>query len=276
MAQQERAAVYAGTKNYYKFMIPAVKSLLMNSNVDKVYLLIEDKEFPYELPDCVQCIDVSNQRFFRQNGPNMNSRYTYMALMKVTYAKLFPQYDRILSLDVDTIVVDDISELWDLKLDGIPGTSTYYMAGVREPYKSRDGYLYINSGVLMFNLKALRETHMDQTLIDVLNEIRYTFPEQDAINKKCQGRMLMIPEEYNFSMVSDETEEPKIFHYAVKKDWTMMPEYVKYENTSWNDVMARRNVIRSNTKYEKRENGIDYYLGEDWKAKTSHLKQDSI
>jgi len=206
----------------------------------------------------------------------MNSRYTYMALMKVTYAKLFPQYDRILSLDVDTIVVDDISELWDLKLDGIPGTSTYYMAGVREPYKSRDGYLYINSGVLMFNLKALRETHMDQTLIDVLNEIRYTFPEQDAINKKCQGRMLMIPEEYNFSMVSDETEEPKIFHYAVKKDWTMMPEYVKYENTSWNDVMARRNVIRSNTKYEKRENGIDYYLGEDWKEKTSNLKQDSI
>ena len=45
-----RVAAYCGTRNLYKDMVPAVKSLLVNSNVDKIYLLIEDDQFPYKLP----------------------------------------------------------------------------------------------------------------------------------------------------------------------------------------------------------------------------------
>lgn len=48
--KNERAAAYCGTRNLYQDMIPAIKSLLLNSNVDKIYLLIEDDEFPYPLP----------------------------------------------------------------------------------------------------------------------------------------------------------------------------------------------------------------------------------
>jgi len=55
-----RAAVYAGTRNVYQDMIPAMKSLLIHSNVEKVYFLIEDDTFPYPLPPEVECINVSN------------------------------------------------------------------------------------------------------------------------------------------------------------------------------------------------------------------------
>ena len=41
-----KAAVYTGTKNLYKAMVPAVKSLVCNSDVDKIYLFIEDDKFP--------------------------------------------------------------------------------------------------------------------------------------------------------------------------------------------------------------------------------------
>ena len=44
-----KAAVYTGTRNLYKQMVVAVKSLIRNSDVDKIYLLIEDDEFPYWL-----------------------------------------------------------------------------------------------------------------------------------------------------------------------------------------------------------------------------------
>lgn len=40
-----------------------------------------------------------------------------MVLLRAAYANIFWQYDRILSLDVDTIVVDDISGLWDIDLE---------------------------------------------------------------------------------------------------------------------------------------------------------------
>lgn len=45
-----RVAAYCGTRNLYKDMVPAFKSLLINSNVDIIYLLIEDDKFPYPLP----------------------------------------------------------------------------------------------------------------------------------------------------------------------------------------------------------------------------------
>jgi hypothetical protein len=55
-----KVAAYSGTRNVYYRMIPAVKSLLKNSNIDLVYLLIEDDIFPYDLPEKVKCINVSN------------------------------------------------------------------------------------------------------------------------------------------------------------------------------------------------------------------------
>ena len=55
-----KAAVYGGTRNVYRNMLAPMKSLLMNSDVDKIYFLIEDDEFPYPLPKEVECINVSN------------------------------------------------------------------------------------------------------------------------------------------------------------------------------------------------------------------------
>lgn len=37
-----RAAAYSGTRNIYDKMLTAAKSLLMHSNVEKIYFLIED------------------------------------------------------------------------------------------------------------------------------------------------------------------------------------------------------------------------------------------
>ena len=41
-------------------MLTAAKSLLMHSNVEKIYFLIEDDEFPYEVPQEIECINISN------------------------------------------------------------------------------------------------------------------------------------------------------------------------------------------------------------------------
>lgn len=59
MENNMRAAIYSGTRNIYEKMLPSMKSLLMHSNVEKIYFLIEDDEFPYELPPEVECINVS-------------------------------------------------------------------------------------------------------------------------------------------------------------------------------------------------------------------------
>jgi len=158
-----KAACYCGTRNIYADMIPAVNSLLANSDVDKVYLLIEDDEFPYPLPDKVETINVIGQTYFLKDGPNYRNGWTYMVLMRAALHRVFPDLATILSLDCDTIVAKDISELWDLPIED------YYLAGAKEPWKSI-ACTYINCGVMLLNLKKLRDGKGDE-LIEALRSI---------------------------------------------------------------------------------------------------------
>jgi lipopolysaccharide biosynthesis glycosyltransferase len=93
-----------------------------------------------------------------------------MVLIRAALSKVFPQLDTILSLDVDTIVNEDISDIWNTPLDN------YYLAAVKEPEKSINS-LYINMGVALLNLKKLRDDKKDDEIIHALNTIQYDYNE---------------------------------------------------------------------------------------------------
>lgn len=228
-----KIAAYTGTRNLYDNMEIAVKSLLINSDVDKVYLLIEDDEFPHYLPKEVEIINVSNQTYFRQDGPNMNSRFTYMAMMRATYSYLFPQYDRILSLDVDTIVDKDISDIWNLPIEN------YYFSASKEPQRTRDEKIeiYTNIGVALYNLDKLREDGKVDEVVQELNRRRYTFLEQDVFNYLCQGHILNMPSCYNACDWTIPTYDRRIVHYAGIKDWMNEPHVLKYKFIEWDRII---------------------------------------
>ena len=219
-----KIAVYTGTRNLYPDMIPAVNSLLIHSDVDKVYFLIEDDQFPYELPPEVECINISNQSYFRPDGPNFNSRWTYMVLIRAALSKIFPQYNTILSLDVDTIVDENISNLWDIDLEN------NYLAAVKEPRKSKNDFLYINMGVVLFNLKLLRETQKDDEILEALNRRFYPFNEQDCINALCQGKIKILSNDYNVNNYGTLATHRKIAHFAGISNWNTLPLVNKYRN----------------------------------------------
>ena len=221
-----KAAVYAGTKNVYEQMIPSMQSLLMHSNVDKIYFLIEDDIFPYELPAEVECINVSNQTFFPIDGPNMKNRCSYMVLLRAAFSKLFPDLDKILTIDNDTIVVSNISNLWDIQLDN------YYLAGVPEYLKSSSNFNYINMGVALLNLKKIREDKIDDELIYNLNTYYYSQAEQDCINLTCQDKIYILPAEYNSNWYTVQNKNiitTKIRHFAYTEKWDTFPIIKKYK-----------------------------------------------
>lgn len=219
-----KVAVYAGTRNIYSDMVPAAKSLLIHSDVDKIYFLIEDDEFPYELPPEIECINVSNQTYFDPNGPNYKSKWTYMVLIRAALSKVFPQYDTILSLDVDTIVNENINDIWNYNLDG------YYLAAAKELQLSTDTFTYINMGVALLNLKQLREDKKDDEIIHAINTKYYEFNEQDCINELCQGHILELPPDYNICYYTGKPAHRKIIHFAATKIWRELAIVEKYRN----------------------------------------------
>lgn len=188
----EKHAVYTGTKNLYGDMQTAAKSLIANSDVDKVWLLTEG-DYDYWLPDMCEVVDVSGQQFFPEVGPNMSTVYTYLAMIRCALALMpeFAHLDRILSLDVDTIVNRRVTDIWDLPLG-----DEYYFAAVREDHRSLGNLLYTNIGVTLMNLDMLRNGKAEE-FIYALNHWRYQWIEQDVMNYLCQGRILQMPPEYN-------------------------------------------------------------------------------
>ena len=229
-----RTAVYTGTRNLYQYMIASAKSLLIHSNVEQIYFLIEDDIFPYDLPPKTTTINISNQTFFNTKGPNFNSEFTYMALIRVALTKILKE-DIVLSLDVDTIVNENISNLWNLNIDN------YYLAAAKQPTKSTDKYIDINAGVMLLNLKKMREEGIDNKLIEYINNVYEIFPEQNAIGKLCQGYILEIPADYNFNDSTDykNAHSRKISHFAGVHEWKKYPIFTKYRDiiiTEYNKI----------------------------------------
>lgn len=222
-----KAAVYTGARNLYEAMVLAATSLLENSDVDKIYLLTEDDEFPHKLPKKVENINVSGQTYFTEGGANWNSQFTYMAMMRAALAKVFPDLDRILSLDVDTLVVDDVSDIWDIDL------TDYYFAASREPHRCHDGFLYTNIGVALYNLEKLRRDGKADEVIDLLNWKKYMFLEQDCFCETCQGHIYDLPGEYNATRFTVFEEPKKIIHFAGIRDWQKMAkkEYLRLKKS---------------------------------------------
>lgn len=224
--------VYTATRNYYEDTIPSMKSLLSHTHIDKVYFLIEDDVFPYWLPDCVEVINVSDQEYFHKDGPNYTNPWTWAVLMRAAFTKIIP-VDKVLNLDADVFIEDDISELWDLDIDN------YYFAGVTEFAKKGFEQPYINFGVCMMNLKKLRDGKDDE-IIRELNTNHYFANEQDVFNTLCRQK-LAIQSKYNSCLYTKPCENPKIVHYAGIGDifpwsgvrWQDFPLAKKYQSMDW-------------------------------------------
>lgn len=240
-----KAAAYAATSNIFPDMITSAKSLVMHSSVDVIYFVVDKLKFPEKLPDYIECIDVSDQKLFPPTCPNIYKLWSWMVLMRATYADLFPDLDKILSLDCDTIVDQNVDDLWDLDLDG------YFLAAVEEPDKTKkNGSLYVNIGVTMFNLDMIRKNRMNEKFIRALNFKKFKWAEQDCMNELCRGHILKMPSEYNCTnytipckhnakIDNDHSvlcESPKIIHFANEKDRTERPIYLKYRDIPWEEI----------------------------------------
>lgn len=232
-----KCAAYCGTRNIYRDMERSARSLVANSDVDRVYFFIEDDEFPCEVPEIIECVNVSNQTYFPNDGANMRSQYTYMALMRAALYKLLPDVDKVLSLDCDTIVVKEISPIWDIDV-----SDSYFAATPESWCKNRPGFDYCNIGVALLNLEKLRDGKGDE-IVDVLNRHYFRWVDQDAYNFLCQGRITPMDSMYNKNNWVADCRTPRIMHYAGFDNWRENVEVHRYRDMPWSKVMALHDGI---------------------------------
>lgn len=232
-----RAVLYSATRNLYQDLIVSMKSLLYHTKVDKVYCFIEDDELPYELPDFVKTINVTNQRWLIHNGANWVNNYSWMVLMRAIAFKFIDEPE-VFSIDCDTIVRKDISAVFSTNI------SEYCFAAVQEDHTNlRTFYPYYNFGVSILNLEKIKQ--YGELIIDLINEAPFGCPEQDIMQIVCKGQIMPVKNIYNAGFCTGKynEEDVHIRHYIGQHDKKTMyasDEYRKYLFMPWEEVLENK------------------------------------
>lgn len=231
----EHIVFYVGTQNFYHMMTLSLKSLLYHTHVDKVYFMIETDTFPEPLPPCVECVNISGNTYFRHDGPNYHSCFSYIVMIRAALPLMFPHIHTALSIDADTLIQNDISPLFDVDLSGQHIAACYELP-------QHNGYNYYNAGVMLMNFDQLRTDDVPRQAINALNTYRFRYPEQDVLNNYCKNRFVTLPSDYNYVPgITYPSEHPRIRHYVAKKGKPLMLRDAKpYENMSWEDVLGKK------------------------------------
>ena len=220
-----KVVVYSGTRNVYHNMAVAAKSLLRHTQIDRVWFLIEDNDFPEELPGVIRCRNMSGQKWFPE-GPNTRKRWSYMSLLRLALPEILPEENRVLWMDIDTIVQDDITELFETDLEGC------YFGMAEEPIRSKRPFHYYNAGVLLMDLEKLRDgTYLK--LIDYVNRQEMDFPDQDVINLICQTQIKGISPYYNSNKWIVEVSNPAVVHFAADRFYETRDLWKQYDRMEW-------------------------------------------
>jgi lipopolysaccharide biosynthesis glycosyltransferase len=166
--------------------------------------------------------------------------------------ELLHDRSRVIYLDSDTLVLSDLSGLWDTELDPHPLAA---VANVIEPsarpHVEALGIEYpgglFNSGVLLMDLARMRAERSSEQLFKAAADNRegVVWPDQDALNVVFAGRWLALHPRWNTQnsfwglrqeatevfgapLLDEATREPAIRHFegpGLSKPWHYLCPY---------------------------------------------------
>ncbi|MCM1261853.1 MAG: glycosyltransferase family 8 protein [Butyrivibrio sp.] len=203
------------TDNRYIPLIVSITSMIENAGKDTfydIYILIDDsftQESELAVKNCLCGFGERCSLSFQNVGHVFNNAFiTISHITRPTYYRLMiPDLlseDKCIYLDTDTIILSDLQELFNTPLDAS------YIAGVWHPgvilYEWEDAICknanipsadqYINAGVLVMNLKELRQDGMVGKFLELM-QLNMPSQDQDVINNACYGKIALLPFKYN-------------------------------------------------------------------------------
>ena len=122
---------------------------------------------------------------------------------RMCLARLLPKdIERVLVLDSDTLVLDDLSELWNMDmgeniLAGV--VDCMNLKAFSKQFALSEGQFYCNAGVFLVDLQKWREQKIEEEIIRTIKQHNGNvfFFEQTLMNYSCRGKILKLHPQYN-------------------------------------------------------------------------------
>lgn len=189
--------------------------------------------------------------------------------------ELFPQYDKGIYLDADLVVPGDISWLYREPLGRrlVGAVADYSIQKIAPFMQYIDEYVgvdhknYVNSGVLLLNMKRLREVDLSGRFLSWVEKygLETVAPDQDYLNALCWDGIQYLDPDWN-AMPSEclsVMDNPQIIHFNLaSKPW--LNEQVPYDQVFWKyaagtgyeaEIKARRRAFLQDSAAVKQYKG---------------------
>jgi len=243
--------VIALTPNYFVPAAALLKSLLDSAGNDRCFQLIcllseglkQEQETALRALVAgkadIEFVDLAG----RIRDIYIHPVFTEAASYRLLLPELLVTYDKVLYLDCDMIIRNDMAALYE-SVD----LGDHYLAAVFEAVLDfQESYIrslwtgpmtYFNSGVLLMNLKKMREDGLVPKLLEASANPELQFPDQDVLNQFCRGRTIALEPQYNAIRTFFLPQYKKDFlkHYSAG-DWTRVQQHGNLHYTGakpWN------------------------------------------
>ena len=203
------ALAIAFTPNYFVQAATTLRSVL-NASPDGMFRVVcmLTEEIPQRMKDELNRLGAGRLELEyillkgRLKDVYIDPRYTEAASLRLLLPELLPELDRILYLDCDIVVRQDLAKLWEETQLGDNYLAAVYEAAIEgqaERFRALgcDPARYFNSGFLLMNLARMREEKVSEKLLEACRVPYLEFPDQDALNQVCQGHVLPLSPLYN-------------------------------------------------------------------------------
>ena len=207
---------------YHIYILHTEISEQMKNNV----LALQNENFEISFEDVTEYLkSISDKLPIR----DYYSKTTYYRLF---IAEMFPDYDKAIYIDSDTVVQGDISELYltDIKDACLGACHEQAMVQVDEygTYVEKvigiSRYNFFNAGILLINCHQFRIRFILDKFIQYLHTYNFVVTQdEDYLNLICKDHVYWLDQRWNteiFGEIPYPIEEAKILHYIMtSKPW---------------------------------------------------------
>lgn len=240
--------------NYIPFLGVALRSLIDNSSKENNYEIKilytnateenQKKIKAYEKANIsIEFVNLSHKLKEIEDKLYTRNYFSNTTYFRLFIPELYPEYDKAVYIDSDTVTLADIAELYNTEMGdnliaGIPDGAVQAIPIFQEYVEKVVGVVdynnYFNAGIIVMNLKALREYKFQDKFLYMLSKIKFEVAQdQDYMNRLCKGRVKLLGFEWNRMPAMGKKEgELKLIHYNLGcKPWYF--DNVLYQEYFW-------------------------------------------
>ncbi len=238
--KKEIPIFFAVDDAYIPFLSVTIKSLIEKANKTDLYNLRilytniteENKKeiMKYQNENIIiEFVNVSECLKKLEGKLLIRDYYSNATYYRILIPNLYSEYEKVLYLDSDIVILDDIAKLYNVNVSNylIGAVSEHWFENYSE-FKSYGKKViglsnykkYINAGVMLMNLQKLRDIQFEDKFLHLLETVKYRFAQdQDYFNRICKGNIKYLKEYWNASGYLYKKSNPKIIHYTFFKPW---------------------------------------------------------